>query len=203
VLGTGKPWATKATFEQHPASWEDYGFVLGRVHVEEEEVAYMRGTTGISPEEFDALSGDHIERYGFVDSAAWTTVSEILRSLSFVAGKEADKEVPEVDQIRVETPQAGDIISSPLLVQGSAVGPWYFEGDFPVRLETASGTVLAEVPATALDDWMVEDFVPFEVSVAFSPTVATSGYLVLMKDNPSGLPSQDASLRVPVRFPGE
>jgi|GEM_PF-2140104 len=202
VLGTGKPWATMVSFEQSPSSWEEWGFVFGCVHVEEEEVAYMRGDTGISPEEFDVLSGDHIERYGFVDAALWETVSEILRSVAFVqtAGNESSEVAGTVEWIRVETPVEGAVVSSPLTVQGEAVGPWYFEGDFPVRLQTADGDVLAEVPATALDDWMVEDFVPFEVSLVFASTSATSGVVVLERDNASGLPENDMLLEIPVFF---
>ena len=85
VLGSGKPWATVITFSQHPKSWNESGFAYARVAIQEEELAYMRGDTGISPEEFDPFSGDILVTYGFVDNAEWIMVSEVLRSFAFTS----------------------------------------------------------------------------------------------------------------------
>ena len=104
------------------------------------------------------------------------------------------------NEVHVFTPQASSSISSPFTVKGEARGTWYFEGEFPIRLSTSDGTVLAEVPATALGDWMVEEFVPFEVSVAFSSTTATSGTLVLTQHDPSMSSGEQKEVRVPVIF---
>jgi hypothetical protein len=46
---------------------------------------------------------------------------------------------------------------------------------------------------------MTMEFVPFTAILNFT-TTATSGYLVIAKDNPSGLPENDASLKIPVNF---
>jgi hypothetical protein len=109
----------------------------------------------------------------------------------------------ELAPITVTAPKPGAVVSSPLMVEGEARGTWYFEASFPVRLVTDSGEVLAQLPATALDDWMTEDFVPFTVSIVFAPTQATSGKLILSRDNPSGLPEHDASVEIPVLFTAE
>ena len=85
-------------------------------------------------------------------------------------------------------------------MRGEAHGSWYFEASFPVRLVASDGSVLAEVPATALDDWMQDAKVPFEVSIVFATPTATSGTLILKRDNPSGLPEHDASVEIPVVF---
>jgi hypothetical protein len=97
-------------------------------------------------------------------------------------------------------PVSGATVSSPLTIEGEARGWWYFEASFPVRLVTDSGEVLAEVPAQALGDWMTEDYVPFTVSIVFATPSATSGKLILARDNPSGLPENDASIEIPVLF---
>jgi hypothetical protein len=47
---------------------------------------------------------------------------------------------------------------------------------------------------------MTADFVPFEVTLTFPAPASDSGTLVLAKDDPSGLRSLSAELRVPVRF---
>ncbi len=107
----------------------------------------------------------------------------------------------KADLIRVTSPRLNTQVASPMVVQGEARGTWFFEATFPVTLLAEDGTVLTETYATALGDWMTEDFVPFEATVPYSAGTATSGTLVLKKANASGLPEFDDELRVPVRFP--
>ncbi|HRY63603.1 MAG TPA: GerMN domain-containing protein, partial [Patescibacteria group bacterium] len=61
--------------------------------------------------------------------------------------------------------------------------------------------VLAAGAATAESDWMTEDYVPFKISLDFLPATTTKGFLLLNKDNPSGLPENDLQLKVPVILP--
>lgn len=107
----------------------------------------------------------------------------------------------KVDLIRANTPKPNEKIHSPLVVTGEARGTWYFEASFPVKLYDEEGNLLASGPATATEDWMTEDFVPFTATLEFSaPSKGTTGKLVLEKDNPSGLPENDDSLIIPVKF---
>jgi hypothetical protein len=110
--------------------------------------------------------------------------------------------VPITADTRITTALAeGVSISSPLLATGTAQGPWYFEGSFPIAVIASNGTVLAEVPATARGEWMTEDFVPFSVTIAFPPQEKGSiGAVRFTRDNPSGLPEHDAQVLVPVIF---
>lgn len=100
-------------------------------------------------------------------------------------------------RIRVEMPQANTKIASPLVVRGTARGTWYFEASFPVKLLDEKGNVIAQVPAQAEGEWMTENFVPFEATLTFTAT-SGKGTLVLERDNPSGLPQNDAQVRIPV-----
>lgn len=103
------------------------------------------------------------------------------------------------DLIAVEAPMRGSTITSPLYITGEARGSWYFEGSFPVELIGANGAVLAQKPAHAQGDWMTNDYVPFQAELDFAlPTTSESATLVLKKDNPSGLPQNDAQLIIPV-----
>jgi len=107
---------------------------------------------------------------------------------------------PEViPEVIIASPAADSLIKSPLIVSGQARGNWFFEATLPVRLITATGEVIASGPGTAQSDWMTMEFVPFTAILNFT-TTATSGYLVIAKDNPSGLPENDASLKIPVNF---
>jgi hypothetical protein len=104
------------------------------------------------------------------------------------------------DRIVVTSPTANALVTSPLVVTGKARGTWYFEASFPVKVLDANGKVLAAVPAQAQGEWMTTEFVPFTVSVPFATSTTATGTLVLQKDNPSGLPENEAELRIPIRF---
>jgi len=102
------------------------------------------------------------------------------------------------DNIVLDKPTAGEEITSPLLVEGRARGTWYFEASFPVKLIDDAGNVLATGIAQAQSDWMTEDFVSFKASLDFKVDTPTAANLVLIKDNPSGLPENDDQMTVPV-----
>jgi hypothetical protein len=103
-------------------------------------------------------------------------------------------------RIEVDAPRPQRVIRSPLRIRGRARGPWYFEGDFPIRLLDAHGREIATAVATAQGPWMTEDWVPFEATLTFEPPSSKRGTLVLEKDNPSGRTELDAEHRVPVLF---
>lgn len=101
----------------------------------------------------------------------------------------------------VDFPKPNDKIYSPLTVLGKARGTWFFEASFPVRLIDAKGNILTQGIAQAKADWMTENFIPFKSELIFiKPVGQTSGYLILKKDNPSGLPEYDDELKIPVIF---
>lgn len=101
--------------------------------------------------------------------------------------------------IVVESPAAGATVHSPLAFRGRARGAWFFEGDFPVRLEDADGNVIARRYATARGEWMTRDFVPFDGTLDYAGAPARgAGALVFTKDNPSDRRDLDDEVRVPV-----
>lgn len=104
------------------------------------------------------------------------------------------------DKISVNSPARRSQISSPLIISGNARGTWFFEASFPVRLEDANGTTIASGTAQAEGDWMTEDFVPFKATLNFVKPSTATALLILIKDNPSGLPEHDDQFSVPVSF---
>ena len=103
--------------------------------------------------------------------------------------------------IRLTSPLPNSTVESPLTITGEARGYWYFEASFPVVLVDWDGRIIAQGIATAKDEWMTEEFVPFEATLTFTadPNVYSNrGALILRKDNPSGLPEYDDALEIPV-----
>lgn len=104
------------------------------------------------------------------------------------------------DSITAQSPKPNELIRSPVVVQGSARGSWFFEAVFPVKVLDGDGTIIGTGQARAQSDWMTADFVPFKAIVEFSQPKFSSGTVVFEKDNPSGLLQNAASIKIPVRF---
>lgn len=100
----------------------------------------------------------------------------------------------------LDSPLAESIINSPVAISGRARGRWFFEASFPVKIVDANNQVLGLAPAQAQGDWMTDDFVPFRATIDFSQPTTSTGFIILLKDNPSGLSEHDAEVRLPVRF---
>ncbi|MFA6552621.1 MAG: Gmad2 immunoglobulin-like domain-containing protein [Candidatus Paceibacterota bacterium] len=109
-------------------------------------------------------------------------------------------ELAKDDLIRIGSPRPNTKISSPLKITGMARGSWYFEASFPVQILDANKNIIAQAPAQAKSDWMTTDFVPFELTLDFKDPTTTTGFLVLKKDNPSGIPEKDDQLIIPIVF---
>lgn len=104
------------------------------------------------------------------------------------------------DLIQVDNPRPNQKIFSPLNLKGQARGFWFFEASFPVRLFDDQGNEIAIAIAQAQEEWMTEEFVPFQTTLEFEKPAAKKGTLVFEKDNPSGLPEHDDQLIMPIFF---
>lgn len=123
-----------------------------------------------------------------------------------VATSAPNREIPSSNpshsQVILDYPKENGSVSSPLVVEGEARGSWFFEATFPVVLTNWDGLIIAEGFATAQEDWMTEDFVPFTAELTFSvdTAVSTRGSLILQKANASGLPENDDAYEITVYF---
>lgn len=111
------------------------------------------------------------------------------------------------EQVRVSQPIADQKIVSPLVVKGEAQANWFFEAQFPVVVVDQSEKVLGSGVATALrssaTDVLVvqkDTWLKFEARVNYKKGTAKAGYVILKRDNPSGLPENEAAVRIPVVF---
>lgn len=114
--------------------------------------------------------------------------------------EDIENEIEKRDLIRLDSPRPNDVVSSPLKVSGEARGTWFFEATFSMRIVDEEGNLLGEHYVQAQDEWMTEEFVPFEGTLSFDSPQTKTGVLFLDKANPSGLPEHEDTLRVPVRF---
>ncbi len=117
-----------------------------------------------------------------------------------IFAEDIGNQVEKNNLIQVFSPQANEEVSTPLEISGQARGSWFFEASFPVEIQDADKNVIATGIAEAQGDWMTNDFVPFVASLDFQRPLSKNGYLILKKDNPSGDPSKDDQLIVPIAF---
>ncbi|MEZ5960983.1 MAG: Gmad2 immunoglobulin-like domain-containing protein [Hyphomonadaceae bacterium] len=94
-------------------------------------------------------------------------------------------ETTSAQSVTITTLEAGAQVTSPLVVEGTAPGDWYFEAQFVGQLRSADGALLAEAPARAQADWMTEAPVPYRAEFAFTVTQETAATLVLQEDMPA------------------
>lgn len=103
----------------------------------------------------------------------------------------------DASMISLTSPKVGAIVPSQFALMGQARGNWYFEASFPVEVRAVGGSVIATALAQAEDDWMTTELVPF-TAVVNTGAYKGPAIIILKKDNPSGLPENDASVSIPV-----
>lgn len=99
-----------------------------------------------------------------------------------------------LNNIVIELPFPGAVTGKAFSVIGKARGSWYFEASFPIEVQDKDGNILATGIAQAQSDWMTTEFVPFKADIKVPDTYIGKAKLILKKDNPSGMPENDASV---------
>lgn len=131
--------------------------------------------------------------------AILAAVIVILAAVLMIPKNNAEKaQKSEEPDVQIFSIKAGDIITSPLSIKGEARGTWFFEASFPIKITDEQGNILGSSYARATSDWMTENFVPFTAQINFASENGGKGFLVLQKDNPSGLPENDKEIKIPV-----
>lgn len=108
---------------------------------------------------------------------------------------------PAVGRPVITTPQPSTRVSSPLMVKGTVPPGWMFEGVFPIKLLDANRNVITQSQAKEVTpgSWSSGNDVEFSTILNFT-TNAKTGFIVLEKDNLSGLPENADSFEIPINF---
>ncbi len=107
---------------------------------------------------------------------------------------------PTTEGILVESPKENEKIKSPLKISGQARGIWFFEAQFSAELYDANENLLGRTILTSKEDWMTENFVPFEGEMEFPVPETERGKLRFLSANPSGLAENQKIFEIPVQF---
>lgn len=104
---------------------------------------------------------------------------------------------PLSKEVLVTSPQANATVGKTFIVSGVAPGPWFFEAVFPIQVRDAGNNVIGRSQGQAQGEWMTEGVVTFTSNMTVSDYTGPAT-LVLMRDNPSGLPQNDDSVSIPI-----
>jgi hypothetical protein len=105
-----------------------------------------------------------------------------------------------VKSLLLDTPQPGDLVGNPVTIAGQAASSWFVGGSFLIQIIDDTGQTIGSGLVPAPNNWQADGFVPFTAAININPGTASSGYLLLSKNNPSSLPGYNSSLRISIRF---
>lgn len=125
------------------------------------------------------------------------------KSLNFV---EEQKQIfptiiKNTEEIIVTSPELTNSISSPFKIIGKVKNSWMFEGSFSVDLLDSNHQYINKSVCNEVTpgSWTSEEMIDFVCDLKFQ-TQSSSGYLKFFADNPSGLPQNEKSSEIPVKF---
>ncbi|MBM3261081.1 hypothetical protein FJY93_01545 [Candidatus Kaiserbacteria bacterium] len=130
-------------------------------------------------------------------SSATTTPSEVSEATTPELTPPAPEQ-PLSARVQVSLPVSGSEVGSTFEVTGQAPGNWYFEASFPVMVRDKDGNKIARTHAQAQTDWMTTELVTFKSTVTIEGGYKGPADLILLRDNPSGLPENDDSITIPI-----
>lgn len=105
---------------------------------------------------------------------------------------------PLSKRVTVTSPKANSTVGTTFVVAGSAPGNWFFEASFPIQIRDKDGNVIARTFASAQGDWMTTELVTYTSTIHLDSSYKGPATLILLRDNPSGLPENDDAVEVPI-----
>ncbi len=102
------------------------------------------------------------------------------------------------ERVIVTSPKANSTVGNIFVVSGSAPGPWYFEASFPIKIVDKDNNFIGQGIAQAQGEWMTVEQVTFTSTITLTGSYSGPATVVLMRDNPSGMPENDDSVSVPI-----
>lgn len=111
---------------------------------------------------------------------------------------ESEAPAPLSARVTVDTPKKGSAVGTTFSVEGKAPGNWYFEASFPIQVRSEKGDVIGRGIAQAQSDWMTAELVAFKTTITIEGGYAGPARLILLRDNPSGLPEHDDAVEIDI-----
>lgn len=103
------------------------------------------------------------------------------------------------DEPIIQLPKENARISSPVTISGKIPRNWTFEANFMIEIQDEKGEVLQSTPVGATFANETDEMGTFSTSMSITPNT-TQGFIVIKADNPSGLPENEKTYKMSVKF---
>ena len=113
-----------------------------------------------------------------------------------VAAPDISVTEPLSAKVAVMTPKPDAHVGHTFDIEGKAPGGWFNEAQFPMQVRDKDENVIGRARGGAQGEWMTEKLVVFKATMHIEETYHGPATLILLKDNPSGLPEIDDSTSI-------
>ena len=110
----------------------------------------------------------------------------------------ASSSAPLSAQVSVTSPASGASVERTFTVTGVAPNAWYFEAVFPIQVRDGDDNLIASGQGQAQSDWTTPGPVRFTATITITRTYSGPANLILLRDNPSGLPENFDEVTIPI-----
>jgi hypothetical protein len=117
---------------------------------------------------------------------------------SMTATPVASSTEPLSASVTVSAPVPNSTVGKTFAVTGIAPNGWYFEAVFPIQVRDPNDNLIATGQGHAQNDWTVAGPVAFTSSITLIGDYSGPADLILLRDNPSGLPENDDEVTMPI-----
>lgn len=114
------------------------------------------------------------------------------------ASASSSQGAPLDTQVVVATPAGNATVSHTLDVSGSAPNQWFYEAVFPIQVRDSDDDLIGSAQGQAQSDWTQPGQIKFTAQIAVDSSYEGPATLILLKDNPSGLPQNADEVTVPI-----
>jgi len=105
---------------------------------------------------------------------------------------------PLSTSVYISAPLSGATVGKTFTVSGTAPNGWYFEATFPIQVRDPNDNLIGSGQGHAQSDWTVAGPVAFTASITLDGTYTGPADLILLRDNPSGLPENSDEVTMPI-----
>ena len=106
---------------------------------------------------------------------------------------------PPLDtQVVVTTPAQNATVSHSFEIAGVAPNQWFYEAVFPIQVRDSDDNLVGTSQGKAQGDWTQPGLVTFTSQMTIDASYEGPANLILLKDNPSGLPQDIDSVTIPI-----
>ncbi len=110
----------------------------------------------------------------------------------------ASSSAPLSASVAVASPASGASVERTFTVTGVAPNGWYYEAVFPIQVRDGDDNLIASGQGQAQSDWTVQGPVRFSATITIPDSYSGPANLILLRDNPSGLPQNFDEVTLPI-----